>query len=197
MRDPLQRLDHIKTRPLSERERADVWLSIKSKLATTPTAFPFSFFSRKVLVYALAFIVIVGTVGASNSARPGSPLFSVDLAVERVESAVDPASRADHARERLAEFESVVGSETFITTSETRQAKTLAPAESMPMAMMAMDSAGEQSVHELPPEIQKVVDAARQELRAIEAEATLKGDAETLTEIQVVIVEFEARAAAL
>jgi hypothetical protein len=207
MRDPLNNLEHIKIKPLSETERSDVWIRIKSKLATTPVESPFSLsalFSSKALAYAFAFLVVFGTVGASNNAVPGSLLFPLDLAVERVESSIDPASRADHARERLNEFDSAVGVTETVADSagaDIRMQENAAPEAEVTtmMAFSVSDDVAQKSApaHELSPEMQEVVENTRRELLKIEAEATLKGDAETLAEIQTTIAEFEARVNAL
>ncbi len=206
-RDPLHTLEHIKIKPLSETERAAIWVSVKSKLATTPVESPFSLpalFSSKALAYAFAFLVVFGTVGASNSAAPGSPLFPLDLAVERVESSIDPASRADHARERLDEFNQTLGIEPETVESDgadlRMQKNALPEAENTTMmAFSVSDDAAQKSapVRQLPPEMQEAIDNTRRELLKIEAEATLKGDFETLTEIQTTIAEFEARVSTL
>lgn len=208
-RDPLTTLEHLKVKPLSDAERGVVWMRIKDRLAATlghdPMGVahiesPFPFFSRKVLAYAFAFIVVLGTVGASNGAAPGGFLFPVDLAIERVESAFDASSRADHARERLSEFDRALGikrtknGETRVATQE----RVVSESAEM-MALSVADDAAQEGIpwRELPPEIQEAIDATRRELYKIEAEATLKGDAETLAEIQLIISEFESRVRSL
>jgi hypothetical protein len=209
-RDPLNNLEHIHIKPLSDAERAASWVVIKSRLATAPVESHFSFFSYKTLAYAFAFVLVVGTVAASDAARPGNPLFPIDLAVEHVESAIDPASDASHARERFAEFESVVGPaleadmaagarlmKTAAPTADTANvAADAAPAPTM-MAMMATESLERQAVRELPPKTQQLVDETRQRLHELQAQATLKGDAATVEQIQEVIDAFEARVSAL
>lgn len=205
-RDPLNNLEHITIKPLTEAERAQVWLSIKGKLAMIPAESPFSItslFRSKALAYTFAFLVVLGTVGASDNAVPGSPLYPVDLAVERVESTVAPASRAHHARERVSEFKATLGETQLAaeTGIDLRMEKTIAPEANTMMLMVADDAAQEEDggapVRELPPNVQANVDATRQALHAIEAEAALTGDMETLAVIQATIAEFEALVSAL
>jgi hypothetical protein len=190
-RDPLHNLESLKIKPLSDGEQDSVWLSIKSKLATTPVESPFatsSFFSSKALAYAFAFFVVFGTVGASNRAAP--------------------ASRVDHARERLHEFDRSLGiAPTTVENdgADLRMQTNLAPeaaeTEMMATFMIADDTAQKSALsdpsRELPPDVQATVEATRRELLKIEAEATLKGDFETLADIQNTINEFEMRVNAL
>lgn len=194
-RDPLDILEHIKVKPLSGDERSHAFMSIEKRLRETPVISPFSaasLFHSKAFGFAFAFLVITSTVGVSDRARPGDMLFPVERAVERVERALDPASAIGHARERVDEFASLLPpavDEGFAMRAEKAPA-----AEGTDMAMTAMmvtDSA-ENAMPVLPPELREAIERTSQELYALEAEATLRGDAEMLAEIQTTIAGFEA-----
>lgn len=204
----MKKLENIRVRPLSNEERSRAWNSIASQLPSTPVLSPFVFPLHKTLSFAAIFIVLIGTVGASNNARPGQLLFPIDIAVERVETSLDSSSQVDHARERLAEFDATVGSDVIQETpAAIRMEKAAAPVTSSPAdAPLQAEPASEASdmmmfsamraapaPTPLSDEIEQAIATTRVELEEILNKALMDDDTETVVEIMATIDEFEAK----
>ncbi|MBP9772133.1 MAG: hypothetical protein KBD16_04425 [Candidatus Pacebacteria bacterium] len=193
-------LENIRVRPLSDAEQSRSWSAIKMRMPETAIISPVSFFSYKAFSLAAVFVIVLGGVGFADSARPGQLLFSVDRAVESIETSIDSSANAKHARERLSEFDEVIPqNDTTLADMDvsTRMQKSAAPeapiVESEAAAMfMALDATVAEETA-LDPETQALVNQTRMELLKLEADATLRDDEETLREIQNTIAEFEAR----
>ncbi len=195
----MKKLEQIHIRPLSEEERSRAWNNIAARIPSTPVLSPFVFPVRKALSMAVVFVFIVGTVGASNSARPGQVLFPLDVAIERVESSLDSSSQADHARERLAEFDQIVGvegTETQVANDAAqapipvRMEKSAPPQADTTMMFAAMEAP---EPVRLSDEVEQAIEKTRTELEKILNAATFKGDTETVIKITATIEEFETK----
>jgi hypothetical protein len=189
-RDPLNNLEHIIVRPLSDEEHARVWGAIERSLPKTPTLSPFSFFRHKLVAFAAVFVVLISIGGISDPARPGDMLFAIDLAFEQAETAVDPGSRADHAHERLREFQASFGVPTETAPTE-RMGKAVAQQAETATFMMAMDASESAGTPDLPEGTRQAIERTRRELDTLYAQAALTGDDKTLAKIQAIIDEFE------
>ncbi len=189
----MKKLENIRIRPLSNEERSRAWNNIALQLPSTPVLSPFVFPIHKVVSFTAIFIVLIGTVSASNNARPGQLLFPIDRAVERIETTLDSTSQADHAQERLVEFDEIVGSnETAQEAPATaRMEKTAAPTADMMMFSVATEDSA--PAIELTPETEQAITTTRAELEEILNKALMDDDTETVVEIMATIDEFEAK----
>lgn len=189
----MKKIENIRIRPLSNEERSRAWNNIASQLPSTPVLSPFVFPIHKVVSFAAIFIFLIGTVSASNSARPGQLLFPIDRAVERIETTLDSTSQADHAQERLVEFDEIVGSnETAQEAPATaRMEKAAAPTADMMMFSVATEDSA--PAIELTPETEQAIATTRAELEEILNKALMDDDTETVVEIMATIDEFEAK----
>lgn len=203
----MHNLEHIRTRPLSHDEQSRAWNNIEQRLATTPAQSPFVFPLQKALSLAFAFVVIVGVVGVSDSAQPGDILFPLDTAVERVESTLNPSSRAGHAHERLEEFAAITQSdETSVAMKEstadmtrTASAPAQESADMLTFSAMSGSSVSDDAMASppLPEHIERAIETTRTELESLLSEALMRGDQDTISEILTTIEIFEVRVASL
>jgi hypothetical protein len=189
-RDPLKTLERLKPRPLSQAEQSRAWAGISARRAAAASIpSPFSSVSRRALVFATAFILIFTTVGASDRARPGEALFVLDRAVERAETIIDPASRAEHAEERVEEFERGLAA----LQGSGGAGERVMQKEAADSAMLMVAT----GVSEEPParsrELELLIETTRGELSKLAAQAALQGDTETLAAIAAATEAFEAR----
>ncbi len=208
----MKKLENIRIRPLSNEERSRAWNSIASRLPSTPVLSPFVFPIHKVVSFAAVFIFLIGTVSASDSARPGQLLFPVDIAVERIESSLDSSSQADHAQERLAEFDQTVTVKTDDQEVPTaaRMEKAAAPmapinprpsdvflegepaSEAADMMMFSVVRDGPAPTP-LSVETEQTITTTRAALEEILNKALMSDNTETVVEIMATIDEFEAK----
>ena len=193
----MKKLETIHVRPLSNEERSRAWNNIAARLPSTPALSPFVFPLHKALSFAAIFIFLIGTVSASDSARPGQLLFPIDRAVERIETTLDPASQANHAQERLVEFDEIIGSQPpqDAAAPAPRMGKVATPSAETMMFSAAMD-APTQAV-ELSPGAEQAIATTRAELEAILNKALMDDDAETVAKIIATIDEFETKVQAM
>ena len=125
-----------KTPTLSTDEKAALWNKIETALPNTPVVSPYSFsfftkFKKQSAPVALALVALLSTTGlvaASEPARPGDSLFTIDQSVENIRLALaseDEKTRleAEFAAERLIELSSVL-EETLAASKESNQAST-------------------------------------------------------------------------
>lgn len=207
----MNKLENIRVRPLSHEERSRAWNGIAARLPSTPVLSPFVFPIYKTVSFAAVFILLIGTVSASDSARPGQLLFPIDIAVERIESSIDSSSQVDHAQERLVEFDAMVESDTIQETpTATRMEKTAAPmapinprpsdvflegeppSETADMMMFSAVSEGPAPTP-LSDETEQAIATTRAELEAILNKALMDDDTETVVKIMATIDEFETK----
>ncbi len=204
----MKKIENIRIRPLSNEERSRAWNGIASRLPSTPALSPFVFPLHKTLSFAAIFIFLIGTVSASDGARPGQLLFPIDIAVERIESSIDSSSQVDHAQERLIEFDAMVGSNVIQETpAAARMEKAAAPVTSSPAdAPLQAEPASEASdmmmfsamraapaPTPLSDETEQAIATTRAELEEILNKALMDDDTETVVEIMATIDEFEAK----
>lgn len=203
----MKHIDNITIRQLSTEERNRSWDAISAQLATTPTQSPFAFPLQKAFSLAFAFVVIVGVVGISDSANPGDILFPLDTAVERIESTINPSSRANHAQERLEEFVASTQSGDVSVTMKESPASTArttnAPAQES-ADMLAFSAISDSPAHDatmvsvqLPEHVEQSIHIARVELESLLSEALMRGDQETINDILITIEMFEEYATSL
>lgn len=212
----MKKIENIRIRPLSNEERSRAWNGIASRLPSTPVLSPFVFPLHKTLSFAAIFIFLIGTVSASDSARPGQLLFPIDIAVERIESSIDSSSQVDHAQERLIEFDAIVGSDVIQETPQEtptaarmeKAAAPIAPINPQPsdvflegepasgaadMMMMSSTVSDGPAPTPLSDEIEQAIATTRAELEEILNKALMDDDTETVVEIMATIDEFEAK----
>lgn len=212
----MKKIENIRIRPLSNEERSRAWNGIASRLPSTPALSPFVFPLHKTLSFAAIFIFLIGTVSASDGARPGQLLFPIDIAVERIESSIDSSSQVDHAQERLIEFDAMVGSDVIQETPQEtptaarmeKAAAPIAPINPQPLDvflegepasgaadMMMMSSAVSDGPAPtlLSDETEQAIATTRAKLEEILNKALMDDDTETVVEIMATIDEFEAK----
>lgn len=208
----MNNLEHIRIKELSSEERSRVWSSLETKLPETPVRSPFvqsttdrpwvGFPMHKALSLAFAFVLIVGTVGISDSARPGDTLFPIDRAVERVEATLNPSSRARHAQERFEEFASLVGSPTGAGVAMkagdmAELSRTSAPQAEMAAMFALVDDASAPTPQPLDEETEAHIETTRLEIEMLLGKALMQGDQTTINEILAIQEAFEQYVASL
>ncbi len=188
----MNKLEAIHVRPLSSEERSRAWNNITAQLPSTPVLSPFVFPIRKAISFAAIFIFLVGTVSVSNSARPGQILFPLDTAVERIESSLNSSSQAEHAQERLAEFDEVVGNQPpqDVGATAPRMGKVAAPEADTMMFSVTNDVIAPSPLSD---ETEQAIITTRTELEKILNDAMLNDDTETVVKVMTTIDEFEAK----
>lgn len=130
--NPEEQFKSMKPKSLSREERQVLWLKISSNLGKRPgpkSFWPFAswrILPRGAAVAIAVLVVLVGsslvTAAAAEGAKPGDPLFGVDLAIEKVRLALALKTEAKDelrvrfATERLAEAQALVevASETIV-----------------------------------------------------------------------------------
>lgn len=192
----INKLERIRIRSLSQEERSRSWSGIKTRLSSTPTLSPFTFPIHKAISFAAVFMLVIGTVSVSDTARPGQTLFPIDIAVERVASSIDPSSRVDHAHERLAEFDQTLESDAAQNDSGPQmppagQMEKAASPEADTVMMFATTEAP--LLRPLSEDVEQIIEKTRHELEKILNDAAFKGDEETVIEIVAIIDAFETK----
>lgn len=122
------------TPTLSPSEKAVLWTKVEAALPTTSVVSPYSFFAqfkKQGAPIALALVALLSTTGlvaASEPARPGDSLFTIDQSIENIRLALaseDEKTRleAEFAAERLLELSSIL-EEALADNKENRTATT-------------------------------------------------------------------------